>query len=190
MAGLGFLKGAKRMGLLALCGGLLAIAASNLLKNRGLPDRRGPGGADITAEDVRYIGKKGKIQWELEVGKMQHWFKEGVTAGRDLRMVFTLEDGRRIRARADRGRAKRMGEGFVELQGDVIVELDGWCLQTEALRYDPKRGLLETTFPVEITREGLNIRGRGMKMDLQRGTVSIRGKVQVVLKGEGWEGWP
>ena len=182
MARLGLLKGARRMGLLVLCGGLLAIAAVNLLKDKGFPERTGVGGADITAEGVRYIGKKGKVQWELEVGKIQHWLGKGITAGRDLRMAFVLEDGRRIKARADRGRAKRTGEGFVELEGNVTVELDGWHLQTEALRYDLKRELLETNFPVEITRDGLDIKGREMKMDLQKGTVSIKGQVQVVLE--------
>ena len=140
--------------------------------------------ADLEARGVTLMGQSDKGSWELKIGRLIYHLGEDLIEGEKVDLQVTLKDGRRIKASSERGRAKKEGGEFVELEGNVKVRLGEWVLEAPFVKYDPSRGYLESPYPVHIKRPDLNLSGKGLQVDLKEGKLRL-GAVKILIEGKG-----
>ena len=170
---------------LSLCGLVLLLVGWYLLSGRASPSgEKVRERADLALEGVRYVETEGgRERWEFEARKVEHWLSEDLTRAIGLKVVFFLEDGRKVTAVAQEGALRRGERGFIELKGDVKLSTDdGWCLRTESLRYEAKKEVVRTSAPVEIKGEGVTLRGKGLEVEVRTKRLLIPQEVEAVIE--------
>jgi len=136
--------------------------------------------ADVTVRRVHYVRSEGSRKvWELQAALLSHYQREGKTKAKDLRMTLWTEDGRVITVKG------REGE-YVQLQGDVLITTsDGYRVRTDSLTYDGRRKLVWTSSPVELSREGMVLKGVGLRVAIEEKTFQVLGQVSTTIREGG-----
>jgi len=176
----------KKAILLIVLGSLLLVGAYQFLKSQRPSKEKidlNPS-ADLEARGVTLIGQSDKGSWELKIGRLIYHLGEDLIEGEKVDLRVTLKDGRRIEASSERGRAKRGGGEFVELEGNVKVKLEEWVLEAPFLRYDPSKGYLESPYAVRMKKSDVNLSGKGLQVDLKEGKLRL-GTVKILIEGKG-----
>jgi LPS export ABC transporter protein LptC len=176
----------RRIILLIVLGVLVGGGVYEFLKTQKRPEEK-PDlklTADLEARGVTLMGQSDKGSWELKIGRLIYHLGEDLIEGEKVVLSLTLKDGRRIEAFSERGRAKRGGGDFVELEGNVRVKLGEWVLQAPFLRYDPSKGYLESPYPVNMEKADLSLRGKNLQVDLKEGKLRL-GDVKIQIEGKG-----
>ena len=171
---------------LIVLGSLLLVGAYQFLKTQRPSKEKinlNPS-ADIEARGVTLIGQSDKGSWELKIGRLIYHLGEELIEGEKVDLRVTLKDGRRIEASSERGRAKRGGGEFVELEGNVKVKLEEWVLEAPFLKYDVSKGYLESPYAVRMKKSDVNLSGKGLQVDLKEGKLRL-GTVKILIEGKG-----
>jgi len=139
--------------------------------------------ADLSLKDIRYVETKGdRKEWELTATRAEHYLKEEVTQLRDLHVTFYAEDGRVITVTGDRGSVK--GKDRIELHGNVVViTSDGYRVVTDSLHYDGEKRQISSEDQVTMEREGMMVKGKGVRVDLNSEKVYLYHSVETVIQG-------
>ena len=143
--------------------------------------------ADVTVRRVHYVRSEGSRKvWELQAALLSHYQREGKTKAKDLRMTLWTKDGRVITVKGREGWIKGKEGEYVQLQGDVLITTsDGYRVRTDSLTYDGRRKLVWTSSPVELSREGMVLKGVGLRVAIEEKTFQVLGQVSTTIREGG-----
>jgi LPS export ABC transporter protein LptC len=168
---------------LALLGGLGGVVAWKV-RGRPAPTQPAPPGpqADYQVSEI-HINEtlEGNLRWSLDADRADVFDKTQETIMRRVAVrVFSKEAEWTVTAQE--GVLDNQNRD-VALKGDVVVtSKDGLRLTTESLRWRNKERALQTDDPVEITREGTTIRGRGLEVRMDEQHAVLGSRVRVVIR--------
>lgn len=140
---------------------------------------------DQKLERIRFVEeKKGKIHWELEARTVQQYQKENMLLLKEIKAIYSSEDGRTFTLFGDRGKVYQDSKN-VELIGNVILATsDGYRLKTDTLFYDHSKRMVTSPDPVELEGKEIRLFGRGISINLEEKTFKVLHQVRTRWKGE------
>lgn len=142
-----------------------------------------PENVDLGLDRVHYSQSENGIEsWVLDADRAAYQRKEEELALTGVELTF-FSTGRfgDVKLNAAGG-ILRQQQKLIDLQGDVrIVTATGEQFLSETLQYDYARRLATTDDLISMRSRQLNLTGKGMDLDLGRGTLKIRENVHALF---------
>jgi LPS export ABC transporter protein LptC len=113
--------------------------------------------------------ENGRTVWEITARDAQYFEHENQLVVAEPRMTFFLkEEGRTAHLAGAEGRITLAGREVSRLtiRGDVALQLDDLELETDEASYDRARDLITAPGVVTVRGKTLDVRGRGMEVDV------------------------
>ena len=130
--------------------------------------------------------ENGRTVWQITAKEAQYFEKRGEIVVREPEMTFYLQDSREAHVAGAEGHLLLADREVqtITLKGNVAVRLDDLELHTEEATYDRARDLI--TSPVEVTIRGrtLDVRGKGMEVEVGPQHVRLLDAVQTVVRND------
>ncbi len=167
---------------LAVLAGLSGVVAWRVMGRRPPPAvQQPPQQAEYQIKEV-HINETldGNLRWTLRADQAEVYDQKGITLMRKVVIQLFSKDGDWT-VTSDEGTLDN-NKRDVTLTGNVVIRSnDGLEMKTAALAWDNERRTLATDDPVEISREGTTITGRGLAVRMQEESAAIRQNVRVVI---------
>jgi len=167
---------------LAVLAGLSGVVAWRVMGRRPPPTvQQPPQQAEYQIKEV-HINETldGNLRWTLRADQAEVYDQKGITLMRKVVIQLFSKDGDWT-VTSDEGTLEN-NKRDVTLTGHVVIRSnDGLEMKTAALAWDNERRTLSTDDPVEISREGTTITGRGLAVRMQEESAAIRQNVRVVI---------
>jgi LPS export ABC transporter protein LptC len=131
--------------------------------------------------------ENGRTRWEITAKDAQYFEQDGAIVVIEPRMTFFFEDGaREAQVSGAEGRIALDGRELrsVTLRGKVAVRLDDLELETEEATYDRSRDLITSPALVTIRGRTLELRGRGMEVEVGPQHVRLLDEVHTTLRAD------
>jgi len=176
---------------MVLIGGIVLISLWANLRERNAseavekPPKAFNDGADMRLEKVRFVeDKHGQKTWELEAKSVQQYQEQNSMVLQDVKVTFYAKEGRTLFLTGKQGKVYQDSKN-VELVGDVVLTSnDGYQLKTQSVSYRHAEKILSTSDDVEIEGEQLQLRGKGMLVNVETKTFKILSQVKTQLRGK------
>lgn len=150
--------------------------------------------ADVALSEFSYTETEaGVAQWTLNADSAEHDFTDDVTVMDTVRLqVFDQGEMGDVHLTANTGRAN-LNTRKVTVRGNVVITTEnGYTFESETVTFDGQAsedGVVESDEDVRITSEQIEITGRGLGVDLAKGTFLIKENVTAIylvqpVKGE------
>jgi len=138
--------------------------------------------SDLKLQKVHVIEKKrDRKEWELEADSTEMFNKENITILKNVRLKFFPENREEITVVGKKGKFNNNTKNM-EIYGNVVVSSnDGYSLKTNSLRFTSSTKVVETDDPVEISKDGLSIIGKGLFSQLDKQKLEIKRDVKAIL---------
>lgn len=138
--------------------------------------------ADLELKQIHVIEKKkSKKEWELEADLTEIFNTEQTTLLKHVKLKFFPENRKVVTVVANEGKFNNETKNM-EVSGDVVVSSEeGYSLKTNSLKWTSSKKIIETDDPVEISKEGLNIKGKGLFSALDENRLEIKNNVKAVF---------
>jgi lipopolysaccharide export system protein LptC len=167
---------------LAVLAGLSGIVAWRIVGRRApVTIQQPPEQAEYQIKEV-HINETldGNLRWTLDADQAEVYDQKGITVMRKVVIQLFSKDGDWT-VTSDEGTLNN-NRRDVTLTGNVVIRSsDGLEMRTATLGWDNERRTLATEDPVEISREGTTITGRGLAVHMQEETAAIGRNVRVVI---------
>jgi len=130
--------------------------------------------------------ERGRMAWEITAKDARYFSQENQIVVVHPQMTFFLkEDGRTAHVTGTEGRITLEGQGhdvrMLTLRGAVVVQLDDLELQTDEATYERERDLITAPGVVTVRGRTLDVRGRGMEVDVGPQHVRLLDDVHTVV---------
>ncbi len=137
----------------------------------------------VTADKVQYSGTRdGRLEWELTADGATQFEGGDSIALTGVRLIFYSMDGA-THSLSGREGTYNGGLGIIEVTGDVVALLSGgYRLETEVLHYSTKSKKVYSDRPVKISSESFYVTGKGIEIDVEKGTLSVHRDVRTTLR--------
>ena len=149
-----------------------------------------PENVDLGLDRVHYSQNENGIEsWVLDADRAAYQRKDEELALTGVELTF-FNAGRfgDVKLNAAGG-ILRQKQKLIDLQGDVRILTDtGEQFQSETLQYDYAKRLATTDDPIIMWGHQLTLTGKGMDLDLGRGTLKIRENVHALFVERQTEG--
>ena len=133
---------------------------------------------------VRYAhSKNDKLQWEL-MAKFVEQVEDEATNLEDVKITYFGDDGIISVLTADEGRYENATQNAMVHGNVVLTRSDGDRVETDTLRWNQKKELLEGEGDVTITRRRTVIKGKGFELSPSRETFRILNVEGVIHRGD------
>lgn len=154
------------------------LAAGNNLP-RGMISKLPQRFDQIQLQNPRFTqAKEGKTVWKLTAKSASYDQKKGTIFLISPKMTFYLEKNKYVVLTADRGRMYAKA-GRIVASGRVhAVTDDGQHLYTQTLLFNNKTRLIHTVDPVHLTGPRMNVRGIGMRCQVDLRRVQILNRIR------------
>jgi len=129
--------------------------------------------------------KNGRTVWEITAKEAQYFEQDNQIVVDEPRMTFFLRDEQRqAHVQGKEGRITLDGREVltVTLQGGVVVRLDDLELMTEEATYDRTRDVITSAAVVTVRGRTVELRGRGMEVDVGPQHVRLLEDVHTTLR--------
>jgi len=136
-------------------------------------------------QDFRRVKMKdGRKVWEVAAADARYFDETDTVVVRGAVLSWYLEDGRRIGLEGDEGHIllDHGDVSRVELQGGIQVFLADYRVRAENAVYDRATDLITAPGDVEITGDALELRGRGMQVQVKNQKLSLEHNVSMVMQ--------
>ena len=167
---------------LAVLAGLSGIVAWKIAGRRApTPVQQPAQQAEYQIKDV-HINETlgGNLRWTLNADQAEVYDQKGITVMRKVVIQVFSQDGDWT-VTSDEGTLDNDRRN-VNLKGNVVIRSsDGLEMRTATLGWDNEGKALATDDPVQISREGTTITGRGLEVHMQDETASVQRNVRVVI---------
>lgn len=154
---------------------------------------RGEGGLKVTAPETRNIGVKmdrvrysssreGRTEWELEAEEATRLKNEDVMRLRSVSLRYYPATGKPYVLKSREG-ALMESAGVMSAEGDVVLTFEGgYELRTSRLDYSMKKREMTSDEEARILSKGMDITGRGIVIEPDKGRVRLLKDVKAVIK--------
>ncbi len=135
-------------------------------------------GSRVEKPDIQsYQGDK--INWQLQAQSAQE--KAGVLVLDKPVVTLYNHDGEAIPVRSKQGEYIKAA-GKVRLRQQVRISYQGWVIESEALDYRQDQGILDIPGAFEMYKEGMDIQGKTMRLDKDKGKLWVTGGVHMRIE--------
>lgn len=175
---------------------LLSVAALTVVLFFNLPGKRVedlldvlPKQVDLALEKIHYTHTEGgRRRWTLDADSADYQREAGLASLQNVEMVlFDVGRFSEVKMMADEGRFDQQ-QGWVDIWGNVEIVTDrDEHFYTERLRYDQVSRQVSSDDAIRVVSPQLELSGKGLRLDLQAGQVSILQDVRAQFKPEGPE---
>ena len=145
-----------------------------------------PAGVAQHIRDFRRVKTKhGRPVWEVQAAEAQYFEEENQITVRAPRVVFYFDDGtRRATLAGDEGRLHLDQQELesVTVRGAVHLSLDDLELTTDEASYERARDLITAPGPVTIHGRTVDVRARGMEVEITPQNLRLLADVHTVLR--------
>ncbi len=177
------------LAILILSGALAVTVGRNL--QRSLPDASldlQVGSADLTLKQIDYTETRdGVPRWTLKADSATHEVGPGVTSIENIHLTF-LDPVKGDMVLTARQGTVMFDSREVTLKDQVVVEnpRQGYTLTTDRVEYREATRLIETDAAVALNSQaGLQLTGRGMKLNVDDMTLRLLADVKARVAGKG-----
>jgi LPS export ABC transporter protein LptC len=149
-------------------------------------------GADFIPEVAQHIRnfrrvkvEHGRMMWEITAEDARYFEKQDEVVVREPRVTLFLSDGaRQAHIAGTEGHLRLEGRELrmLTLQGSVMVQLDDLEMRTETATYERTRDLITAPGPVSIRGRTLDVRARGMEVEITPQHVRLLDDVHTVVR--------
>jgi LPS export ABC transporter protein LptC len=123
---------------------------------------------------------EGNLRWKLKADQAEVYDQKGITLMRKVVIQVFSKDGDWT-VTSDEGTLDN-NRRDVTLTGNVVIKSsDGLEMRTKTLSWNNEQRALATDDPVEISREGTTITGKGLSVNMQEETAAVTQNVRVVI---------
>lgn len=132
--------------------------------------------------------KDGRPVWEITARDAQYFASDDALVVREPRMTFYLDEGtRQAHVAGAEGHLVLDGRDLrtLTLRGGVSVRLDDMELQTEEATYDRARDLITSSAMVTVHGRLLDVRGKGMEVEVGPQLVRLLDEVHTTVRFDG-----
>jgi LPS export ABC transporter protein LptC len=145
-----------------------------------------PAGVAQHIRDFRRVKMKhGRPVWEIQAAEAQYFEDANEITVRDPRLVFYFDDGgRRASLAGNEGRLHLDQQELesVTVRGAVRVSLDDVDLETDEATYERARDLITAPGAVTVRGRTVDVRARGMEVEITPQHVRLLADVHTVLR--------
>jgi LPS export ABC transporter protein LptC len=131
------------------------------------------------------LGVDGKPRVVVQARSIEQQLRDQSVVLQDLELDYSTTQAGTWKVTADRGRMPPE-RNSIQLFGDVTVtgrEARGSAIiRTERLAYDTAANLIQTSDPVRIQVGAHELHGRGLRVDLNKGTLRLESSVNGTFK--------
>jgi LPS export ABC transporter protein LptC len=174
---------------LAMAGAVIAIFVG--LKTRSASEALPAIAAELTSEDGNLTlknfeyrdVKQGNSRWSVWADTATYFEERKETELDQVRAVFFLKKGGQVDLAGDKG-VLHTDTNNMEIHGNVGVTFGkGYKLTTDRLFYDRDKKLIYTDAQVVLTGPQIITKGRGMRLEIDKKSVSILHHLETKLEG-------
>ena len=174
---------------LAMAGAVVAIFVG--LKVRSATETLPAIAAELTSEDGNLTlknfeyrdVKQGNSRWTVWADTATYFEERKETELDQVRAVFFLKKGGQVDLAGDKG-VLHTDTNNMEIHGNVGVTFGkGYKLTTDRLFYNRDKKLIYTDAQVVLTGPRITTKGRGMRIEIERKSVSILHHIETKLEG-------
>jgi LPS export ABC transporter protein LptC len=177
------------LAVILLVGGIVGVSLWVNLQDRKASEEEKPppkfstDDAKMFLEKVHFVeDKQGRKTWELEAKSIQQNREENLMTAEDIKVTVYGDEGRTFTISGKEGRI-HLDSKDMELVGDVLVtSSEGYRLKTDSVSYRHQEKRVGTADPVEIQGEQINLKGKGMSVDIEARTFKILDQVKTRLR--------
>jgi LPS export ABC transporter protein LptC len=128
--------------------------------------------------------ENGRTVWQITARDAQYFEQTGEIVVREPEMTFYLDENRQAHVAGAEGRLMLSGRELqtLTLSGSVAVRLDDLELNTEEATYDRGRDLITSPTTVTLRGRTLEVRGRGMEVEVGPQHVRLLEDVHTVVR--------
>jgi LPS export ABC transporter protein LptC len=125
----------------------------------------------------------GRKVWEVSAREAQYFEEEGVVSVEEPKVELFFEDERHVAFSGRTGRVLLAGKNLsgVELRDEIVVDFDGYELETDFARYVVDDEKIFAPDAVTIRGEGFELNGAEMEVDLKTRRLEVRRDVRMEL---------
>lgn len=174
---------------LAMAGAVIAIFVG--VKVRSVTEDLPAIAAELTSEDGNLTlknfeyrdVKQGNSRWTVWADTATYFEERKETELDQVRAVFFLKKGGQVDLAGDKG-VLHTDTNNMEIHGNVGVTFGkGYKLTTDRLLYDRDKKLIYTDAQVVLTGPRITTKGRGMRLEIEKKSVSILHHLETKLEG-------
>ncbi len=175
----------------AALGGIGYLVSRNVVAHRAHPlEELGRDFLPQVAQRIQNFRRvkveHGRMMWEITARDAQFFEQENQIVVLEPRVTFFMkEEGRTAHLKGAEGRITLDGHEMraITLRGGVAVQLDDLELKTEEATYDRAHDLITSPGDVTIHGRRLDVRGRGMEIQVGPQHVRLLGDVHTTVHG-------
>ncbi len=173
--------------------GLACLVGKGYHAPPATPDAGPEKGADVTLDNIDYTETRdGRPYWRLQAARGSHDLSTGTTRLEQVQVVFFGTDPERdLKLKADTGVWNRQ-TGELEATGHVEARDErGYTVRSDRMYYDRQKRLVWTDGPVHLTGTGVEVKGRGLRLDIDARRLTLladvwsRWQLDLVREGRG-----
>ena len=141
------------------------------------------GKAEMTIKNIHYTRThRGVKEWEIKASSGQYFKKKDLALFKDLTVTVFFKDGKHLTLNGDEGKVATDTRD-VEVWGNVSVSCpDQYQFHTKSLEYDSRKREVFTHDNIFFKGYGLEVRGVGITIDIDRGRFCVLDNVSTILK--------
>ena len=175
-----------------------ALVTIGYLVSRNVVAHRGNALAELGADFLPQVAQRiqnfrrvkvehGRMVWEINAKDAQFFESENQIVVVEPKVTFFMkEEGRQAHLRGNEGRITLAGHelGAITFRGTVVMQLGDMELQTEEATYDKTKDLITSPGDVTIHGRTLDVRGRGMEVQVGPQHVRLLRDVHTTVHGD------
>jgi LPS export ABC transporter protein LptC len=125
----------------------------------------------------------GRKVWEVAAREAQYFEEDQLVVVKEPLVSFYAKDGRVVGLRGDEGKVKLGNRDLqqVELSGGIEVDLGEVALSADYARYEREPGVILAPGAVHIRSDDFDLRGRGMRIDVDSQRLTLDEQVETTL---------
>ncbi len=140
--------------------------------------------ADLQLDRMKYTEtREGVKEWELEAASVRYFQDENMVFLEKVKATFFGKNQESYTLVGERGRFNTQTKAIEVFDGVRIESSDGYRMQTQTLEYRAEKRELRTSDPVEMSGPQLDVRGRGLVVELDHQRLKILKQVTTTIYG-------
>jgi len=174
---------------LAMAGAVLAVfvglkvrSSKNILPAVVTKAASSDGSISLNNFEYRDV-REGTARWTVWATTATYFEDRQETVLDQVKTIFFLKNGGQVLLTGDTGVLHNDTQNM-EISGNVKVSYgERYRLSTDQLLYDKDKELIHTGLPILLEGEGIILKGQGMRLEIEKRTLSVLSHIETTLEG-------